>query len=107
MRLPVTSRCLSGSVADQRSPARGRVRRAVEKDSTRLFRGGHVDTIAERLVDEAEWIRQCAVWLDHLERESFPPVADLRLEGDFPDRSNARVPRNSPRLVSRDSVSVT
>ncbi|WP_405787228.1 hypothetical protein OG753_04205 [Streptomyces sp. NBC_00029] len=47
--------------------------------------------IAERLVDEVGWIRQCADWIDHLDRESYPPAANLRPEADFPDRSNVVV----------------
>ncbi|MFC9624823.1 hypothetical protein ACFTXM_34280 [Streptomyces sp. NPDC056930] len=35
---------------------------------------------------EAGGIRRCAEWIDHLERESFPPVVNLRPESDFPDR---------------------
>lgn len=42
--------------------------------------------VAGRLVDEVDWIRQCAQWIDHLERESHPPVVNLRPEADFPDR---------------------
>ncbi|MFF5387700.1 hypothetical protein ACFY5H_04900 [Streptomyces sp. NPDC013012] len=29
--------------------------------------------MADRLVDEAEWIRRCAQWSEHPEREEFPP----------------------------------
>ncbi|MFJ8547352.1 hypothetical protein ACIRFH_36380 [Streptomyces sp. NPDC093586] len=42
--------------------------------------------VAGRLVDEVGWIRQCAEWIDHLERESYPLVVNLRPEADFPDR---------------------
>ncbi|MFI6209139.1 hypothetical protein ACIBAI_22490 [Streptomyces sp. NPDC051041] len=42
--------------------------------------------VAGRLVDEVGWICQCAQWIDHLERESHPPVVNLRPEADFPDR---------------------
>ncbi|WP_226652219.1 hypothetical protein, partial [Streptomyces hydrogenans] len=35
-------------------------------------------SIAERLVDEVGWIRQCADWIDHLDHESYPPAANLR-----------------------------
>ncbi|MFF0430331.1 hypothetical protein ACFYUJ_38965 [Streptomyces sp. NPDC004520] len=42
--------------------------------------------VAERLVDEAGWILQCAQWVEHLRQESFPPVVNLRPEADFPDR---------------------
>ncbi|GHG05462.1 hypothetical protein ACFFSH_38645 [Streptomyces filamentosus] len=48
-------------------------------------------SVAERLVDEVGWIRQCADWIDHLDRESYPPVADLCPEADFPDRANVVV----------------
>ncbi|MFB7570875.1 hypothetical protein [Streptomyces sp. NPDC056165] len=37
-------------------------------------------------MDEVGWIRQCAEWIDHLERKHYPPVANLRPEADFPDR---------------------
>jgi hypothetical protein len=42
-------------------------------------------SIAERLQDEAAWVRQCAQWIDHLEAKPYPPAANLRPEGDFPD----------------------
>ncbi|MFE7582211.1 hypothetical protein ACFU5Y_11705 [Streptomyces gardneri] len=48
-------------------------------------------SIAERLVDEVVWIRQCADWIAHLDRESYPPAANLRPEADFPDRANVVV----------------
>ncbi|MET9110751.1 hypothetical protein [Streptomyces zhihengii] len=48
-------------------------------------------SIAERLVDEVGWIWQCADWIDHLDRDSCPPAANLRPEGDFPDRANVVV----------------
>ncbi|MFE1271294.1 hypothetical protein [Streptomyces sp. NPDC058758] len=48
-------------------------------------------SVAERLVDEVGWIRQCADWIDHLDRESYMPVADLCSDADFPDRANVAV----------------
>ncbi|MFB7428792.1 hypothetical protein ACFC0K_36530 [Streptomyces hydrogenans] len=48
-------------------------------------------SVAERLVDEVGWIRQCADWIDHLGHESYPPAANLRPEADFPARSNVVV----------------
>ncbi|MET8945412.1 hypothetical protein ABZX30_17965 [Streptomyces sp. NPDC004542] len=42
-------------------------------------------SIAERLHDEVDWLRQCAEWLDHLETKPYPPAANLRPEADFPD----------------------
>lgn len=42
--------------------------------------------VTGRLVDEVGWIRQCAEWIDHLERKQYPPVVNLRPEADFPDR---------------------
>ncbi len=42
--------------------------------------------VADRLDDEVGWLRQCAEWLDHLEHKTFPPAANLRPEGDHPDR---------------------
>ncbi|WP_432088487.1 hypothetical protein [Streptomyces sp. bgisy095] len=53
-------------------------------------------SVAERLVDEVGWIRQCADWVDHLDRESYLPAANLRPEADFPDRANVVV--NSARV---------
>ncbi|MGW6562737.1 hypothetical protein [Streptomyces hydrogenans] len=41
-------------------------------------------SVAERLVDEVGWI-------DHLDRESYPPVANRRPEADFPERANVVV----------------
>ncbi|MGW1091480.1 hypothetical protein ACWD4L_35760 [Streptomyces sp. NPDC002596] len=42
-------------------------------------------SIAERLQDEVAWVRQCAEWIDHLDSKPYPPAANLRPEGDFPD----------------------
>ncbi|GAB3172822.1 hypothetical protein GCM10027162_15880 [Streptomyces incanus] len=42
-------------------------------------------SIAERLQDEVAWVRQCAEWIDHLDSRPYPPAANLRPEGDFPD----------------------
>ncbi|MGW2181301.1 hypothetical protein ACWCXX_25015 [Streptomyces sp. NPDC001732] len=52
-------------------------------------------SIAERLEDEVGWIRRCADWLEHLDTQSFPPVANLRPESDFPERCSVvvRLPR--------------
>jgi hypothetical protein len=41
--------------------------------------------IAGRLDDEVEWIRQCADWLEHLDREPYPTM-DLRPESDSGSR---------------------
>ncbi|MDQ2788449.1 MAG: hypothetical protein M3Y73_01570 [Actinomycetota bacterium] len=47
--------------------------------------------VADRLDDEVGWLRQCAEWLDHLEHKTFPPAANLRPEGDHPDRCHVIV----------------
>jgi hypothetical protein len=41
------------------------------------------------------WLRQCANWLIHLQTREFPPVVNLRPEGDHPDRAHvvAALPR--------------
>ena len=44
--------------------------------------------IAERLLDEVEWLRDCASWLAQLELGEYPPVINLRAEPDHPDRCN-------------------
>ncbi|MER6625395.1 hypothetical protein [Streptomyces sp. NPDC000931] len=54
--------------------------------------------IAERLHDEVGWLRQCADWLDHLEARPYPPAANLRPEGDFPD--TCTVPVRLPRVAA-------
>ncbi|GHI22953.1 hypothetical protein Shyd_43240 [Streptomyces hydrogenans] len=48
-------------------------------------------SIAERLVDEVGWIRQCADWIDHLDHESYPPAPTSAPRPDFPDRANVVV----------------
>lgn len=47
--------------------------------------------VADRLDDEVGWLRQCAEWLDHLEHKTFPPAANLRPEGDHPNRCHVVV----------------
>ena len=47
--------------------------------------------IAERLIDEVEWLRDCARWLAQLELGEYPPVTNLRPEADHPDRCNVVV----------------
>jgi hypothetical protein len=56
------------------------------------------ELIADRLVDEVDWIRQCAGWLTHLHTSEFPPVVNLRPEGDHPDR--AHVVADLPRVAA-------
>ena len=46
------------------------------------------ELIGERLHDEVEWLRDCARWLAQLDLGTYPPVANLRPEGDHPDRCN-------------------
>jgi DNA-binding Lrp family transcriptional regulator len=54
--------------------------------------------VAGRLDDEVEWIRQCADWLEHLDREPYPTVINLRPESDWPRRFN--VVADLPRVVA-------
>ena len=54
--------------------------------------------IAGRLDDEVEWIRQCADWLEHLDREPYPAVVNLRPEPDWPRRF--QVAADLPRVVA-------
>jgi lambda repressor-like predicted transcriptional regulator len=54
--------------------------------------------IAGRLDDEVEWIRQCADWLEHLDRERYPTVVNLRPESDWPRRF--QVAADLPRIVA-------
>ena len=46
------------------------------------------DPICDRLLDEVGWLRQCVGWLTHLHTREFPPVVNLRPEGDHPDRAH-------------------
>jgi hypothetical protein len=55
-------------------------------------------SIAERPQDEVGWIRRCAEWLDHLDSKPYPPAANLRPEGDFPD--TCAVPVRLPRVAA-------
>jgi hypothetical protein len=59
--------------------------------------GGRAD-IAGRLDDEVELIRQCADWLEHLDREPYPAVVNLRPESDGPRRF--QVAADLPRVVA-------
>ena len=43
--------------------------------------------IADRLVDEVGWLRQCADWLSRLDADSYPPAVNLRPAADWPDRA--------------------
>ncbi|MFB9576398.1 hypothetical protein [Streptomyces yanii] len=58
-------------------------------------------SIAERLQDEVAWVRQCAEWIDHLDSKPYPPAANLRPEGDFPD--TCAVPIRLPRVAAEPS----
>ena len=49
------------------------------------------DLICDRLLDEVNWIRQCAGWLTHLHTSGYPPAVNLRPEGDHPDRAHVVV----------------
>ena len=43
----------------------------------------------------ADWIRQCADWLNCLHTSQYPPAVNLRPDGDHPDRAHvvAALPR--------------
>jgi hypothetical protein len=45
------------------------------------------DTIADRLSDEAGWLRQCSGWLTRLHADDYPPAASPRPGGDHPERA--------------------
>ena len=45
------------------------------------------DHLADRLSDEADWLRQCAGWLRQLEGGGYPPAVNLRPSADWPDRA--------------------
>ena len=45
------------------------------------------ELIADRLVDEVGWLRQCAEWLTRLHAGEFPPAVNLRPGGDHPERA--------------------
>ena len=45
------------------------------------------ELIADRLVDEVGWLRQCAGWLTRLHAGEFPPAVNLRPGGDHPERA--------------------
>jgi hypothetical protein len=46
------------------------------------------ELIAQRLVDEVRWLRDCAAGLEQLELGEYPPVINLRPEADHPERCN-------------------
>jgi len=54
--------------------------------------------ICDRLLDEADWLRQCAGWLTHRHTKGFPPAVSLRPEGDHPER--AHVVAGLPRVAA-------
>jgi hypothetical protein len=45
------------------------------------------ELIADRLVDEVGWLRQCAGWLTRLHAGEFPPAVNLRPDNDHPERA--------------------
>src|SRR6266536_6192876 len=49
------------------------------------------DTIAGRLSDEVDWLRQCAGWLRQLDGGGYPPAVNLRPSADWPDRGTAKI----------------
>ena len=48
---------------------------------------GGRDSIAGRLPDKVNWLRQCAGWVAHLDADSYPPAVNLRPSADWPDRA--------------------
>ena len=54
--------------------------------------------VAGRLDDEVEWIRQCADWLEYLDRGPYLTVVNLRPESDWPRRFG--VAADLPRVVA-------
>jgi hypothetical protein len=57
------------------------------------------ELIAARLLDEVEWLCDCASWLAQLELGEYPPVVNLRPEADHPDRCNIVVDLDRVRRV--------
>ena len=57
------------------------------------------ELIAERLVDEVQWLRDCASWLEQLELGEYPPVVSLRPDADHPERCNIVVDLDRVRRV--------
>ena len=55
------------------------------------------DTIADRLVDEAGWLRRCSGWLTRLPADNCPPAVSLRPGGDH--RERALVVTGLPRVL--------
>ncbi len=49
------------------------------------------DLIAERLDDEAEWLRRAAGWLTQLDAGGYPPVVNVGPSGDWPHTANVAV----------------
>ncbi len=45
------------------------------------------ELIADRLVEEVGWLRQCVGWLTCLHAGEFPPAVNLRPDGDHPERA--------------------
>jgi len=83
---------VAGTDVDALDDALGALRRAgwpapedpdTDDDDGEL--SGRAD-VAGRLEDEVQWIRQCADWLEHLDRGPYPSVVNLRPESDWPRR---------------------
>jgi hypothetical protein len=53
-------------------------------DDTEL--GGR-DQIADRLIDEVDWLRRCAGWVTQLGHGTYPPATNLRPTVDHPQRA--------------------
>src|SRR5271157_4450904 len=45
------------------------------------------DHLADRLPDEADWLRQCAGWVRQLDGGGYPPAVSLRPAAGWPDRA--------------------
>ena len=56
------------------------------------------DVVCDRLLDEVDWIRQCADWLTHLHTREFPPAVNLRPESDHPDKAHVMI--DQPRVAA-------
>ena len=56
------------------------------------------ELICDRLVDEVDWIRQCAGWLTHLHASEYPPAVNLRPDSDHPHKAHVIV--DLPRVAA-------
>ena len=56
------------------------------------------DAIADRLVDEVGWLRQCSGWVTRLHADDYPPAVNLRPGGDHPERALVEI--DLPRVAA-------